>query len=138
VAHSIKKIEILLNYIRNKNKFKNRDFSFPLVQCFNTNFVAFFIQYCFKTIICFIWFNVLRFFLFFIHTKLFAFLFTLSIYIYIYIYIYMYVCIYAHSPSCHLISNTLRQKNDVIYLQLFNSTYIYNSKIVILTCMSRL
>ena len=49
MAHSIERIEILLNYIRNKNKFKNRTSLFPLIQCFNTNFVAFFIQYCFKT-----------------------------------------------------------------------------------------
>ena len=49
MAHSIERIEILLNYIRNKNKFKNRTSLFPLIQCFNTNFVAFFFQYCFKT-----------------------------------------------------------------------------------------
>ena len=31
VAHSMKRIEILLNHIEYKNKFKNRDFLFPLV-----------------------------------------------------------------------------------------------------------
>ena len=38
VAHSMKIIEILLSYIRNKKKFKNRDSLFPLVQFLKTNF----------------------------------------------------------------------------------------------------
>ena len=38
VAHSMKIIEISLNHIRDKNKFKSGDFLFPLVQCFKTNF----------------------------------------------------------------------------------------------------
>ena len=38
VAHSMKRIEIPLSYIRDKNKFKSGDSLFPLVQCFKTNF----------------------------------------------------------------------------------------------------
>ena len=38
VAHSMKRIEIPLNYIRDKNKFKSGDSLFPLVQHFKTNF----------------------------------------------------------------------------------------------------
>ena len=57
VTHSMKRIEIFLNHIRDKNKFKNKDSLFPLVQCFKTIFVTFFIQ-CFKITIFFIRFNV--------------------------------------------------------------------------------
>ena len=52
VAHSMKKIEIFVSHIRDKNKFKNKDSLFPLVQCFKTIFVTFFLQ-CFKTTISF-------------------------------------------------------------------------------------
>ena len=38
VAHSMKRIEIPLSHIRDKNKFKSGDSLFPLVQCFKTNF----------------------------------------------------------------------------------------------------
>ena len=38
VAYSIKRIEILLNHIKDKKKFKNKDSLFLLVQCFKTNF----------------------------------------------------------------------------------------------------
>jgi len=38
VAHSMKRIEILLNYIKDKNKFKNIGSLFSLVQCFKTTF----------------------------------------------------------------------------------------------------
>ena len=38
VAHSMKKIEILQNHISDKNKFKNKDSLFPLVQCFKITF----------------------------------------------------------------------------------------------------
>ena len=38
VTHSMKRIEILLGHNKDKNKFKNRDSLFPLVQCFNTTF----------------------------------------------------------------------------------------------------
>ena len=38
VAYSLKRIEILLSHIRGKNKFKNYDSLFPLVQCFKTYF----------------------------------------------------------------------------------------------------
>ena len=48
IAHSMKRIEILLSHIRNKNKFKNRDTLFPVSQYFKTNFCYIFFQ-CFKT-----------------------------------------------------------------------------------------
>ena len=38
VVHFMKKIEIFLNHIKDKNKFKNRDSLFPLIQCFKTTF----------------------------------------------------------------------------------------------------
>ena len=38
MTHSIKRIKILLSHIRDKNKFKNKDSLFLLVQCFKTNF----------------------------------------------------------------------------------------------------
>ena len=78
VAHFMKIIEILLSHIRDKNKFKNKDFLFLLVQCFKTTF-------------CFLLINISR--LLFVsfglifqdfplslthtHTKLFTFSFTL-------------------------------------------------------------
>ena len=37
VVHSMKRMEILLSHIRDKNKFKN-DSLFPFVQCFKTAF----------------------------------------------------------------------------------------------------
>ena len=38
VMHSMKRIKILLNHIKDKNKFKNIDSLFPLIQCFKTTF----------------------------------------------------------------------------------------------------
>ena len=38
VTHSMKRIEISLSPIKDKNKFKSGDFLFSLVQCFKTNF----------------------------------------------------------------------------------------------------
>lgn len=38
MMHSIKRIETLLSYNRDKNKFENRDFLFLLVQHFKTTF----------------------------------------------------------------------------------------------------
>ena len=43
ITHSMKRIEIPLNHIKNKNKFKNRESLFPLVQCFKIIFVTLFI-----------------------------------------------------------------------------------------------
>ena len=103
VAYSMKRIEIPLNHIRDKNKFKNSDPLFHLVQCFKTIFVILFIQ-CFKTTICFIWFNVSRLFLFLTHKK------TLCISIYhsnFYSFIYTFPQLLT---SCYSVSNTLRQK----------------------------
>ena len=37
-AHSMKRTEMHLCHIRDKNKFKSGDSLFPLVQCFKTNF----------------------------------------------------------------------------------------------------
>ena len=115
VVHSMKKIEIPLSHIRDKNKFKSKDFLFPLVQYFKTIFVTLFIQ-CFKTTICFVSINILRLFIFHTHKKLFPFLFTIFTSILLYTHV--------HSLSYHPILNTLRQKNDVIYFQPFNDTYI--------------
>ena len=68
---------------------------------FGLNFQNFYIL-CFKTTICFNWFNVSRPFLSFTHKKLFAFSFIFLTSTPLYA--------HAHNPSCHLISNTLRQK----------------------------
>ena len=38
VVHSMKRFEILLSHVKDKNKFKSRNSLFPLVQCFKTNF----------------------------------------------------------------------------------------------------
>ena len=40
VVHSMKRIELSLSHIRDKNKFKSRDSLFPSVQCFKTIFVS--------------------------------------------------------------------------------------------------
>ena len=119
VAHSMKRIEISLSHIRYNNKFKSRDFLFPLVQCFNTIFVTLFIQ-CFKTTICFIWFNISRLFIF--HTKkLFAFPFTLFTSTPLYTHV--------HGLSYHPISNTLGQKTMMI-LSTFQ-WHLNNSNVVV-------
>ena len=89
VTHSMKRIEIPLSHIRDKNKFKSSDFLFSLVQCFKTIFVT-------------LLFNVLRLFISHTHKKLFAFPFTLFISTPLYTHVY--------SLSYHPISNTLRQK----------------------------
>ena len=101
MAYCRKRIEILLNHIRDKNKFKSRLFiSFGFSRPF---FVTFFIQ-CSKSTICFIWFNVSRLFLFLTHKK------TLCISIYhsnFYSFIYTFPQLLT---SCYSVSNTLRQK----------------------------
>ena len=38
MSHFMKKIKILLSHIRDKNKYKNKNSLFPLVQCIKTNF----------------------------------------------------------------------------------------------------
>ena len=101
VMHSMKRIEIPLSHIRDKNKFKSWDSLFPLVQCFKTNFVIFCIQ-CFKIIIYFIWFNVSRSSISHTHKKLFAFPFIIFTFTLLYTHV--------HSLSYHPISNTLRKK----------------------------
>ena len=57
MAHSMKRIEMILSHIRDKNKFKNRDSLFLWFNISRLLFVTFFIQYL-KTTICFIWFNI--------------------------------------------------------------------------------
>ena len=129
VAHSIKRIEILLNHIRDKNNFKNRDSLFYFCLIFQDYFLLHFIQYCFKTIICFIWFNVSRLFFSLTHKKLFAFSFTIFTSTLLYT--------YAHSPPCYLISNTLKQKTMSFTLK--SSTlqrHLHNSNIVILLILT--
>ena len=80
-----KRIEILLNHIINKNKFKIGDSLFSLIQCFETT-------------ICFIWFNVLRLFISLSHTKLFAFSFSFFTLL---LYIHMPTTLYAISSQIH-------------------------------------
>ena len=130
VMHSMKRIEIPLSHIRDKNKFKSEDSSFLLVQCFKTIFVT-------------LLFNVLRLLIVSFGTtfqdfssltkkkKLFAFPFT----------IFTSTHLYTHPQ--HFIPSHLKYtqtKNDVIYFQSFNDTYItptlqYH---LIVTRMSRL
>ena len=104
VAHSMKRIEILLNLIRDRNKFKNRDFFYFLwLNVSRLLFVIFFIQ-CVKTTICFIWFNVSRLFLSLSRIKkFFVFPFTL----------FTSTPLYtnAHNTSCNSISNTPTDQN---------------------------
>ena len=103
MTHFMKIIKILLSHIRDKNKIKIRDSLFPLVQCFKTTFCYnLFNVSTFKAIICFIWFNISRLFISLTHTKLFAFPFNLFTFAHLYT--------HAHTPLCHLISNTLKQK----------------------------
>ena len=40
MAYSMKRIDIPLSHIRDKNKFKSKDYLFILVQCFKTIFVT--------------------------------------------------------------------------------------------------
>ena len=101
VAHSMKRIEILLSHIKNKNKFKIWTFYFFWFNVSRLLFVTFFIQY-FKTTICFIWFNISRFFLSLTHTKLFTFPLTIFTSTPLYV--------DAHSHSCNPISHTLQPK----------------------------
>ena len=101
VTDSMKRIEIPLSHIRNKNKFKNVDSLFPLIQCFKTNFCyilysMFYDYYLFHLAHCFKTFHLS-------HTqKLFAFPFI--------IFTFTPLHTHVHSLSYHLISNTLRKK----------------------------
>ena len=102
VMHSMKRIKILLNHIKDKNKFKNMDSLFPLIQCFKTTF----------NLLNFL-FNFLRL-LFVLFGSMFQDFFSLSLtsnsfhfhspFSFLLIYIYI-------STTLHAIpSNTLRQK----------------------------
>ena len=101
VMHSMKRIEIPLSHIRDKNKFKSEDSSFLLVQCFKTIFVT-------------LLFNVLRLLIVSFGTTFQDFssltqkkknsLHFHSPFSLLLIYIHI------HSLSYHPISNTLRQK----------------------------
>ena len=123
VAYCRKRIEILLNHIRDKNKFKSRLFiSFGFSRPF---FVTFFIQ-CSKSTICFIWFNVSRLFLSLIHKKLFTFTFTLSLLL---LYIHILTAFHAipfqihwDKKRCHLPSTFQR--------------HLHNSNIAVLSVSS--
>ena len=101
MAHSMKRIEMILSHIRDKNKFKNRDSLFFWFNISRPLFVTFFIQ-CLKDYYLFHLVQYLRLFLFLSHTKLFAFPFIIFSSTPLYT--------YAHSPSYYPISNTLRQK----------------------------
>ena len=67
VAYSMKRIEIPINHIRDKNKFKNRLFIY-FSSMFQDYFCYIIIQ-CFKTTNCFIWYNISRFFISHTHTQ---------------------------------------------------------------------
>ena len=112
-------IEILLNHIIDKNKFKNMDSLFPLVQCFKITF-------------CFFWFNVSRLFISLSHTQnSFHFHSPFSLYSFI------YTCPQPFMPPHLKWSHT---KNNITYLQPINNTYITPalSNHLILTCISRM
>ena len=99
-SNSMKRIEILLSHIKDKNKLIN-DFLFYLVQCFKT----FLIKKI--NILCILWFNVSRLFISHTYTQnslhfnsLFSPLALLSLYIYIYIYIYIPITL--HVITCQI------------------------------------
>ena len=114
VTHSMKRIEILLNHIKDNKKYENGDSLFPLVQYFKTTFNL--LHFLFKVLrLLFISLgSMFQYLSSLTHTKkLFAFPFT----------IFTSAPLYtlAHNLSCHPISNTLKKikikiKNDVIYL----------------------
>ena len=128
MAHFMKIIETLLSHIRDKNKIKNRNSLFHLVQCFKTNFYYnLFNVSTFKAIICFIWFNISRLFISLTHK-------TLCISIHPFHFCsFIYTCPHPFMSSHIKYTQT---KNDVIYLQHFNNTYITPtlSYHLILTC----
>ena len=97
MEHFLKIIEILLNHIRDKNKFKNIDSLFPLnLQWFKTTFCFFWFNVSrVKTTISIIWFNVSRLFLSHTHIKLFAFSFIL----------FTSTPLYTHAHNPHVISS---------------------------------
>ena len=109
-------------HIRDRNNL-NIDFLFHLVQCF-------------KTISPSTFFSKKKdyFSLTYIHEILCISIHHFHLHFYSFIYIYIYISTY--SPSCHLISQQI--KNDFIYLQSFDDTYLALSFLshLILTCMS--
>ena len=98
MAHSMKRIEMILSHIRDKNKFKNRDSLFFWFNISRPLFVTFFIQ-CLKDYYLFHLVKYLRLFLFFTHTKLFAFPFTFSILLF---YIHMPIALHTIQSQIHL------------------------------------
>ena len=101
VAHSMKRIEIPLSYIRDKNNLKVETLYFLWFNVSRLIFVTFCIQ-CFKTTIYFNWFNVSRPSISHTHKKLFAFSFIIFTFTHLYTHV--------HSLSYLPISNTLRKK----------------------------
>ena len=89
VAYFMKRIEILLSHIRDKNKFKNMDLLFLLVQCFKTNF-------------CFLLINISRL-LFVSFGSIVQDFSSLS-------HTHTKNSLHFHNPSFHSISNTLQPK----------------------------
>ena len=101
VADSIKRIEILLNHIRNKNNFKSRGSLFPLVQCFKTIFIT--LLFNVLGLLFVLFGSIFQDFSSLTHTKeLFAFPFMLFTSTPLYTHV--------HSLLYHPISNTFRQK----------------------------
>ena len=101
VSHFMKRIDILLSYIRDKNKFKNMGSLFPLVQCFKATFCYIFYlmfkdYYLFNLVQCFKISHLS-------HTQK-----TLCISINYFTFTLLYT--HAYSSSCNSISNTLKKE----------------------------
>ena len=86
------KIKIFLSHIRDKNKFKNRDSLFPLVQCFKQRSQNH-TEGCIGLASGTIYFGYRS-------IPVYHFEFTAIFYIYQYIYIYIYVCMYVCMCVC--------------------------------------
>ena len=118
MAHSMKRIEMILSHIRDKNKFKNRDSLFFWFNISRPLFVTFFIQ-CLKDYYLFHLVKYLRLFLFFTHTKLFAFPFTFSILLF---YIHMPIALHTIQSQIHL--DKKKKKMSITFNLSTTSTYL--------------
>ena len=114
VEHFMKRIEIPLSHIRDKNKFKSRDSLFFLVQCFKTIFVT--LLFNVLKLLFVLFGSMFQDFSFLTYTK------TLCISIHpFHFYSFIYTCLQPFIPS-HL--KYAQTENDVIYFQPFDDTYI--------------
>ena len=115
VVHSMKKTEIPLSYIRDKNKFKSKNSLFLLIQCFKIAFCYIF----YSMFQDYYLFHLVQYFKIFhlSHTQK-----TLCISIHrFYFYSFIYTCPQPFIPS-HLKYTQI--KNDIICIQSFNDIYI--------------